>query len=256
MKNFFSFLAGCYLLFSIDAAQAQDTWQRIYTIMNTSCTAVSGCHGDTTKPIFNADTTADALYDMLVNMEPTNPYADTVDGGYLLVDPGSLTTSFLFRKIAHCPVGPLEMDPQEGDPMPNIEDNMGNFIKLPDSTIELIGAWILAGAPETGVVSVDTIAGNVCITVSARTLPAHEVSFMLTPNPTSEDFSVSYTIENTATVSIELFDNKGAKTNLLTSGNKAPGTHRESFDSNLAKGVYFVRLTINGNQYLKKLVVL
>ena len=255
MKNFISFFAGFFLFFSFDTVNAQDTWQRIYTIMNTNCTAVSGCHGDTTKPIFNADTTADVLYDMLVNMPPTNPYADTV-ADYLIVDPGSLTTSFLFRKISHCPVGLLEMDPQEGDPMPNIKDGNGNFIPLPDSTIELIGAWILAGAPETGVVPVDTIAGNVCITVSARPLPAHEVSFVVSPNPAADDFSVSYTIENAATVSIELFDNKGAKTNLLTSGNKNPGMHRESFDSNLAKGVYFVRLTIGDNQYLKKLGVL
>lgn len=255
MKHVFSFLTAILLLYGIDAAQAQDTWQRIYTIMNTTCTAESGCHGDTTKPIFNADTTADVLYDMLVNAHPTNPYADTI-ADYLIIDPGSLTTSFLFRKIAHCPVGPLEMDPQEGDPMPNVQDNNGNFVKLPDSTIELIGTWILAGAPETGTVPVDTIAGNVCITVSARPLPAHEVNFIIAPNPAADDFSVSYTLKNTSTVTIELFDSKGAKTLLLNNSKKNSGVYREAFDANLAKGVYFVRLTIAGNQYLKKLIVL
>lgn len=256
MNRFYACLASCILVaLNAPSVNAEDTWQRIYTIINTNCTAQSGCHGDTTKPIFNADTTADVLYDLLYNVPPVNPYADTV-AEFLLIDPGSLRTSFLFRKIAQCPVGSLEMAPEEGESMPNIEDNQGNPIKLPDSTIELVGAWILAGAPETGVIPVDTIAGNVCaMFVSAKPLPAQDISFTVTPNPASDDFAVSYVLNNTATVSIEAFDTKGAKTTLLAGSFRNAGAHKENISERLADGVYFIRLTVDGRQYQKKLVV-
>lgn len=249
MRNICAFLALTLVFsFSMSPANAQDTWQRIYTIINTKCTG-SGCHGDPTKPIFNADTTAEALYDLLYEAAPVNPYANTV-AQFLLIDPGNLVNSFLFRKIADCPVGPLEMDPQEGDPMPDGQTS------LPDSTIELIGAWILAGAPETGVIAVDTIEGDVCAKfVSVKPQVNPDIAFSLAPNPASADFAVSYVLNAHAQVSIEAFDSKGAKTTLLPESNRSAGAHKENISESLADGVYLIRLTIDGKQYQKKLVV-
>lgn len=249
MTKHLTLFACCSLIFASSGVSAQDTWQRIYTIINTQCSAESGCHGDTTKPIFNADTTAEVLYDLLYNVRPVNPYADTV-ADYLLIDPGSLRTSFLFRKIADCPVGALELDPQEGDPMPNDQP------ALPDSVIELVGAWILAGAPETGVIPSDTIAGNVCLMfVSTNPLPAKEIEFTVSPNPASERFAVNYTLETSALVSIDLFDSKGMRASILHNEKRNAGAHSAPYTTKIAPGIYFVKLTVDGKEHLKKLVV-
>lgn len=239
-------------LVGVKNADAQKTWLDIRNVMVTTC-ASKTCHGDSTdNPSFNVDSSAADLYDQLINGDPVNEYADSI-AGFKLVVPGDARRSYLLRKIARCVNGSLEMAQEEGEDMPE-DDPFG----LPDSTIELIYQWIIQGASETAVIDPDTIAGDVCdIFLAIRPLPAHQVSFTVSPNPVSDVFSVGYSIKNTARVTVELFDSKGVKTSLLSSASKTAGTHRETFNAaDMPKGVYFIRLTVGADQYLKKMVVM
>lgn len=254
MKNLFTLSAITFLsLLGMKSADAQKTWLNIRDIMVTKC-AGNDCHGDSTQnPSFNVDSSAADLYDQLINGTPVNGYADSV-AGFKLVVPNDARRSYLLRKIARCVNGSLEMAEEEGEDMPDD----GNPVGLPDSTVELIYQWIIQGASETAVISPDTVAGDVCdIFLAIRPLPAHEVSFTVSPNPVSGVFTVGYTIKNGAQVSVELFDSKGVKTSLLSQSSRTSGTHRETYHAgDMPKGVYFIRLTVGADQYLKKMVVL
>lgn len=254
MKNLFTLSAITFLsLLGIKSADAQKTWLNIRNMMTTTCEG-DDCHGSgSSNESFNVDTPSAILYSQLINGTPVNDYADSV-AGYKLVVPNDARRSYLLRKIAWCVNGSLEMVVEEGENMPDD----GNPVGLPDSTVELIYQWIIQGASETAVISPDTVAGDVCdIFLAIRPLPAHQVSFTVSPNPVTDVFTVGYTIKNSAQVSVELFDSKGVKTSLLSSSSMNSGTHRETFNAaDMPKGVYFIRLTVGADQYLKKVVVL
>ncbi len=129
-------------------ANAQDTWQQVYTILNTNCTG-SGCHGGG-RPDFDVTAPSADLYDALVGIAPANPTAAGKGNKY--IDPGYPARSFLLRKVANCLSSDLALEsPAEGNPMPDGRP------KLADQEIELIRQWIIYGAPETGKVVEKTI---------------------------------------------------------------------------------------------------
>ncbi len=140
-------------------APCTGSWQRIHVIMQTYCSAASGCHGATSNT-YSVDGTAAEAYAELVNVAPKNPYAKDSLGNKLVV-PFSPDSSFLIRKLGHCSSGPLKLkDPDEGNNMP---DNGGhNAPPLSTQDLELIYRWIEEGAPETATFN-DTIAGDICV---------------------------------------------------------------------------------------------
>jgi len=68
------------------------------------------------------------------------------------------------------------------------------------------------------------------------------------PNPTNDVLNINYALNNKAMVEISLFDIKGTKVNGYKIGNQNAGIYTYSFDVNaLAKGVYFYKITVDGN---------
>lgn len=91
--------------------------------------------------------------------------------------------------------------------------------------------------------------------VSTNPLPAKEIEFTVSPNPASERFAVNYTLETSALVSIDLFDSKGMRASILHNEKRNAGAHSAPYTTKIAPGIYFVKLTVDGKEHLKKLVV-
>ena len=68
--------------------------------------------------------------------------------------------------------------------------------------------------------------------------------------------SIVYTLDKTAKVSATVVDVTGKTVALLNEESQAEGVQRVSIESEkLAAGIYFARLTVDGNVYTQKFVV-
>jgi len=68
------------------------------------------------------------------------------------------------------------------------------------------------------------------------------------PNPFVDNNIIRYHIETSSMVRIEVYDDMGKLVKVLVSQNMEPGTYSLSWNaSNLARGVYFINATRNGN---------
>jgi hypothetical protein len=68
------------------------------------------------------------------------------------------------------------------------------------------------------------------------------------PNPFVDNNTIRYRVETTSAVRIEVFDETGKLVRVLVDRNMEPGTYSVSWNaSGMAKGVYFINATRNGN---------
>jgi len=75
------------------------------------------------------------------------------------------------------------------------------------------------------------------------------------PNPATDVLNIKFILEERSLVDIDLFDSKGYKLGSLFSGIAMNGEVNKSFDfSSYSKGIYFIRLSVNGNYSLQKAV--
>ncbi len=146
MTNFYRVLSIALALSSLalsKPAQAQDTWQQVYTILSANC-AGSGCHSGGRQD-FDVTQSSALLYDALVGVAPINPAA--LGKGDKYIDPGYPERSFLLRKVAYHLSEDLALDsPAEGSDMPDGRP------PLAEQDVELIRQWIIHAAPEVGTV--------------------------------------------------------------------------------------------------------
>ncbi len=77
------------------------------------------------------------------------------------------------------------------------------------------------------------------------------------PNPMNGSGKIVYTLDRAAQVQAEILDVAGKKVATLASENEQEGVHQVSIGSTekLAKGIYFVRLAVDGDIYTKKFIV-
>lgn len=121
---------------------SQDTWSDIHAIFQTSCDGTS-CHSSSAPNPLKLIGTSSAVYNNIMNVTPLN--LDASAKGYKLIDPGHPHLSFLLKKINNGVDPDNDIDTlAQGDMMPK------DGPVLTDEQIELINAWILQGAPETG----------------------------------------------------------------------------------------------------------
>jgi len=74
------------------------------------------------------------------------------------------------------------------------------------------------------------------------------------PNPANETATLSYDLTSASVVSVDVFNALGQKVNNITLGNQAPGAYKQQLEtSKLVKGIYFVRLNVNGTSTTTKL---
>jgi len=76
------------------------------------------------------------------------------------------------------------------------------------------------------------------------------------PNPFSNDVMIQFNLEQTSTVTVNIYDAKGALVKQLYNSKNDSGFKRLKLNgSNLSDGIYFCAITINGQQTLRKLVL-
>lgn len=82
-------------------------------------------------------------------------------------------------------------------------------------------------------------------------------NFNVYPNPTHGQTTVSLNIIEESNINVTVVDMMGREVAVLANGKYQQGTQEFAFDAsgnNVAGGLYFVKLTVNGNVYTKKLV--
>lgn len=134
---------ACMFSMLVSNSFAQSTWAHVYSLFQKyGCT--SSCHdgtGSSTLDLYESGSMA-AVYDNLINVDPTNPAAKTKHNK--LVFPGVPELSFLLRKINNGFDENLAIAVDEGSDMPV------NISPMSNRDIEVIRQWILYGAKESG----------------------------------------------------------------------------------------------------------
>ncbi len=141
-KIYYAFLAS---LFCTGLVQGQNTWDLVYSDMQSSC-ATSGCHASGTA-IGGLDLQGSgtdpqqAVYNNIVGVAPSNSFA--ANNGQQRIYPGDPYRSSIFRKMCDGLDDFVQLDGAEGGIMPPAGG-------LDETEKELVRQWILFGAPETG----------------------------------------------------------------------------------------------------------
>jgi len=79
------------------------------------------------------------------------------------------------------------------------------------------------------------------------------------PNPSKDIFNISYNTTGSDEVTIDLYNAVGAKMRTLFTGSQISGKHTmhiSASEQNLAAGMYYIHLNINGTLTTKKIVVM
>jgi hypothetical protein len=80
--------------------------------------------------------------------------------------------------------------------------------------------------------------------------------FYIYPNPASESAVVSFQLVNNSDVKISVYDILGKKVMLGSSENLSAGEHQLNINiARLQNGIYFVKMDVNGEQIIQKLII-
>jgi hypothetical protein len=94
-------------------------------------------------------------------------------------------------------------------------------------------------------------------TTAVNNIEASTLSFSAFPNPTHDNLNVKFTLPEPSSTEMDLIDMNGNKVGNLFPGEEMSGEVSKSFDlSSYQKGIYFLRLNVNGNYTLQKIVKL
>lgn len=82
------------------------------------------------------------------------------------------------------------------------------------------------------------------------------------PNPFNPNTTISFVLNQAGSTEVEIFNVKGQKVKLLRREVLGVGTHSFTWDgrndsgNTVASGVYFYRVSVNGNTLLNKMLML
>ena len=83
--------------------------------------------------------------------------------------------------------------------------------------------------------------------LSSPSISVKEIEASNYPNPFNPTTTIQYTLNESAMISLEVFDVLGRRVALLTNSIQETGTHRAVFDArSMATGMYLYRLSVNG----------
>ena len=85
------------------------------------------------------------------------------------------------------------------------------------------------------------------------------LSLSVYPNPFSATSKICYSLKDSGTIKLELYNLRGQKVKTLISEGKAAGEHEldmDLTDLNLASGVYVLRASSNGARAGRKLMLI
>ena len=93
-------------------------------------------------------------------------------------------------------------------------------------------------------------------TVGIAETVAKDYNLSVFPNPSSDNLNVKFSLKGISSVNMDIIDITGRKVADLISENGMNGEVNKTFNiSSYAKGIYFVRLKINNESTLEKIVV-
>jgi PKD repeat protein len=77
------------------------------------------------------------------------------------------------------------------------------------------------------------------------------------PNPFANQTTIGYTLKETGSINISVFDVLGNNVAVIeNNASKAPGSYETVYDgSSLSEGVYFLKLTLNGRSSTSKITI-
>jgi spore coat protein A len=82
------------------------------------------------------------------------------------------------------------------------------------------------------------------------------VELQIAPNPFNHKLTIQFKLEQTSMVSLNIYDVKGALVKQLYSGSNEPGLKKIELDgANWSNGTYFCQVIINGQQFVRKLIL-
>lgn len=125
--------------------------------------------------------------------------------------------------------------------------------KLIDAGID-IGFSFAGTAPDVGALETDY---PTSVSLVKSNLPDHIVLYQNYPNPFNPTTTIVFEIPFSAKVQLSIYNMLGQKVKTLIDETKMRGTYQVQFDGkDLSSGVYFYRLTVNGNSSVRQFVLL
>ncbi len=83
------------------------------------------------------------------------------------------------------------------------------------------------------------------------------ISFMITPNPVSDNANISFSIDNHGLTEILIYDLLGNRIESILKAHLEPGSHSISHSfSNLMPGTYYCKMITNGKSHIFKFVII
>ncbi len=86
---------------------------------------------------------------------------------------------------------------------------------------------------------------------------SNNINFNVYPNPAEDNTVIAFNLIEKNQADIKIYDVVGKEVSLIFTGNLSAGEHQYSISGNtkLAAGAYFVKLTVGGESFAKKLIV-
>ena len=94
-------------------------------------------------------------------------------------------------------------------------------------------------------------------TTGINTKGDNNISLLVSPNPFTHSANIQYTINRNSPVSASIYDANGKEVALLCDETQPPGKYEYIFDAtkyNVAPGVYFLKMTVDGTVIGRKIV--
>jgi len=149
------------------------------------------------------------------------------------------------------------IDPKIDNAIPGFETMSGTFSYAMPASYEFLSLrsdqTIYCDFIKIGT-NIEKILG---IGTSAKQFKTSNFNLSNYPNPVKSNLSINYTLKESGSVKIELFDINGKKIKTFSNLNPDAGFHNLRMDTNgITPGIYYYRITQNNSSATKKVVVI
>jgi len=81
-----------------------------------------------------------------------------------------------------------------------------------------------------------------------------DIQLLVYPNPFNYSTNIEYEIRNEADVNIEVYNMMGERVALVINQHQLPAKYYYTFNDAKTDGIYILRVMVNNNTYIKKLI--
>ncbi len=79
---------------------------------------------------------------------------------------------------------------------------------------------------------------------------------VISPNPSSQNINVKFSMPVSQKVTLELYNVKGQKIAAFHEGMISAGTHELNFETNVPSGIYFMKMQTESETRMEKFIIL